>query len=257
MIQINLLPGAQKSKRSAGPSLNVGAMFSGVLAQVKDPFLIIAVAGAVLGLGATAFQYLNVERSRTAIAERHAKATKDSTRNAVVLADRIRVEADRDSVIRQFTIIRRIDGERYTWPHVLDELSRALPAYTWLTRVEQTSPPFTVAEPPDPATAKKADTSKVKKLPRKPKSEQELVNAAESVAPRVKLRVTGQTVDIQAATHYWRVLEASPFIEGVTWVTSSVKMVDGREVTEFILDMSFQTPSPSAIKMVPLTVAVR
>ena len=25
-----------------------------------------------------------------------------------------------------------MDGDRYVWPHLLDEVTRALPAYTWL-----------------------------------------------------------------------------------------------------------------------------
>ena len=50
MIEINLLPGARKHKRSKGPAFSVGALVSGVAAQVKDPFLIIAVSGVALGI---------------------------------------------------------------------------------------------------------------------------------------------------------------------------------------------------------------
>ncbi len=57
----------ERSRRSAGPSLDVGAMFSGALAQVKDPFLIIAVAGLVLGGGATVLQVLMLGRSTNAV----------------------------------------------------------------------------------------------------------------------------------------------------------------------------------------------
>jgi Tfp pilus assembly protein PilN len=257
MIQINLLPGAQRSKRSAGPSLDIGAMLSNAGAQVKDPFLIIAVAGLVLGGAATAFLYISLGRSTTATEERRAQAVKDSTRYAAVLSERANAEAHRDSAVRQFSIIRAIDGERYTWPHVLDELSRALPAYTWLTKVQQVSPVISVVQKPDSAAPAAGDTTKAKQRPKRTKSVEELAEAASAAVPRLKLRVIGQTVDIQAATRYLRLLEASPFLEGVTFISSDSKVADGRDVTEFIIEMLFQPPAPSAIKTVPLTVAVR
>jgi Tfp pilus assembly protein PilN len=258
MIQINLLPGAQRTRRSAGPSLNVGAMFSGALAQVKDPFLIVAVAGLVIGLGALAFLYVTLGRQTTALEERRAQAVKDSTLYAIQLADRRAAEAQQDSVDRQFKFIRAVDGERYSWPHVLDELSRALPAYTWLTKVQQTSTVISAVLPVDSAAAPppQADTTKAKRA-RRARTGEERERAVQSSVPQLKLRVTGQTVDIQAMTHYIRVLEASPFLENVTFVGSDIKAADGREVIEFIIDMSFQTPAPSAIRTVPLTVAVR
>ena len=39
----------------------------------------------------------------------------------------------------QIEIIQAIDNNRYVWPHVLDEVSRSLPSYTWLTSMQQTS----------------------------------------------------------------------------------------------------------------------
>ncbi len=36
-------------------------------------------------------------------------------------------------------IIQDIDALRYVWPHLLDEVARDLPDYTWLTQVIQVS----------------------------------------------------------------------------------------------------------------------
>lgn len=244
MIEINLLPGSRKSKRSAGPSLNVGAMVAGVLAQVKDPFLIIAVGGLAVGLGVTALQYVVIGGKESAITERHATAVQDSTRYASVLAERRAAVTQRDSVVRQFSIIRAIDGERYTWPHVLDELSDALPPYTWLLRVQQTSQVISVVRQ-DSATGTRA------------KRIEEVANAAVSSVTKLQLRIVGQTVDLQALTRYIQLLEASPFIENVQFIGSVPKPSDGPDVREFTLDMQFQVPDPSAIRTVPLNVAVR
>ena len=30
-------------------------------------------------------------------------------------------------------IIKQIDNDRFVWPHIMDEISRSMPPYTWLT----------------------------------------------------------------------------------------------------------------------------
>ena len=92
------------------------------------------VSFAVVGL------LFTVQNARaTEMEGRIEKAVRDSTRYAKVLSARRKLSAERDSVIRQLQIIRTIDDNRYNWAHILDEVSRALPAYTWLTVLEQTS----------------------------------------------------------------------------------------------------------------------
>jgi Tfp pilus assembly protein PilN len=247
MIEINLLPGARKPARGAA-SVDVREALSGALAQIKDPFLIIAVAGLVLGLGLTAAQYFMVGRRTTAVEERRQVASSDSTRYAAVLAERRLAEAQRDSVVAQFAVIDAIDDQRYVWPHVLTELSRELPQYTWLTVIRQTSPVLSVVQPPP-------DTGAAAR--RRSQNVDQIASEAAAIVPKMKLQVIGQTVDIQAVTRYMRLLEASPFIENVNLVTTDVRVIDGGDVTEFRLDMEFQTPAESAIRTVPLTIAVR
>jgi Tfp pilus assembly protein PilN len=119
-------------------------------------------------------------------------------------------------------------------------VSRALPPYTWLTSVSQTNSSSVPVDEPAP-------TGKDKKPA-----------AVDSTSvPRVQLRIVGQTVDIQALTRFMRVLEASPFLENVQLVKSTLIVVDGKEVTEFQLDASFERPDPSLIRTVPITLSVR
>src|SRR6185295_11212502 len=59
----------------------------------------------------------------------------DSTRYASVLKERERAEARRDTVLRSLNLIKAIDDDRFIWPHVMDEVSRALPPFTWLLSV--------------------------------------------------------------------------------------------------------------------------
>ena len=246
MIEINLLPGARKPKRSKGPSFDFSALTSGALSQIKDPFLGIAVVGLVLGLGGVAAQYLLQGRRESNLNERLQTARQDSIRYAKTLEEIKLAEAQRDSVVRQLAIIRAIDGERYTWPHMLDELSRQLPQYTWLTRIQQTSAvPSVVVR--DSATGRGGGAQRM----------EQITNAAQRSITRLTLRVVGETVDVQAITRFWRQLEQSPFIESVNLVGSTTKAVSGAEVIEFTLDLAFQQPDPSVIRTVPLNVQVR
>jgi len=153
----------------------------------------------------------------------------------------------------QFTIIQSIDGERYTWPHVLDELSRLLPPYTWLTSVTQTSPVQSISMR-DSLTSKKMQRLKMSPA------------AQAATAPRTRSRTrnfsiawVGSTVDLEAMTRYVRLLEASPFIQNVVIIKSTLLAAQsgGIPVTQFQIDMEFQVPTASLIRTVPLSVSVR
>jgi hypothetical protein len=49
-------------------------------------------------------------------------------------------EVIRDSLQRQIATIKSVDGDRYIWPHVMDEVTKALPAYTWLVDLKPGAP---------------------------------------------------------------------------------------------------------------------
>lgn len=230
MIEINLLPGARKKKGSSkGASLNLGAAFGDLASKLKDPWLAIAIVGVVVGLVASGGMYVLQSREAATLEEQQRIAVQDSTRYAAVLAQRSAAEAQRDSILRQIAVISAIDGDRFVWPHILDEVARALPTYTWLRSVAQTS----------------------SSAPISPEA------AAAGTAPRLGLRIVAYTVDIQAVTIYMKNLEASPFLENVTLGVSDKAMTDGKEVTQFTLDMQFSKPDGSAIRTVPLSIAVR
>ena len=252
MIQINLLPGARKSTKARGASSL--AAFKAVVAQVKDPFLVAAVTS--IGVAGTAVTFLYTAQAARAadVAERERAAVQDSTRYAAVLAERGRAQAQVDSVMRQIAVIRAIDNNRYVWPHVMDEVSRALPPFTWLTSIQQTSQPVFPAAATDTATADakaKAAAGDGDSTPKgtKPKGPE--------APPALKFAINGNTVDIQALTRFMRILEASPFVQNVTLAKSALVLLDGREVTDFQLDAEYQTPDSTAIQTVPVTLSVR
>ena len=68
-----------------------------------------------------------------------ADAIQDSLNYADLIQRNATLEARRDTVAEKVNIIQEIDALRYVWPHLLDEVARALPDYTWLTQVIQVS----------------------------------------------------------------------------------------------------------------------
>ena len=249
MIQINLLPGTRKKSKSRSGS-SAMASLSAVFAQVKDPFLLAAVASVAVAAGAVGALYLAQTRQAGQLADRERAAVQDSTRYAAVLAERVKAPAQVDSVTRQLAVIREIDNNRYVWPHVMDEVSRALPPYTWLTSIEQISAPPSADAPAAPAAVPTPGGAPA------PDSASKL--AAEDVEPQaLRFLLTGTTVDIQALTRFMRVLEASPFVTNVNLAKSNLVVVDSREVTEFRLEAEYQAPDSAAIQTVPVSLSVR
>ncbi len=247
MIEINLLPGARKKARSRGPSVNLGETFKDLASRVRDPWLLGAVAGVVLGILSIVGMWTYQSRREKSLTEREQKAVQDSTRYSAVILERSKAEAQRDSVQRQIAVISAIDGTRLVWPHVLDEISRALPPYVWLRSVTQTSAVSNDSPEVQAGVAKAA--------PKKPGDKPRPAGAPDDNV--LTMQVVGNTVDIQALTRFWKALEASPFLQNVTLVRSDVVMQQGKETTEFRLDMQYQKPDASVLRTVPFTVSVR
>jgi Tfp pilus assembly protein PilN len=240
MIEINLLPGARKQKRSKSSNFDFGAMLDNLSTRFRDPYLIGAVASTVVAILIVGGMFWWQSRRVGELTAREQVAVQDSTRYAAVIAQRQLAEAQRDSVVRQINIIKSIDGTRYTWPHILEEVSRALPPYTWLKSLQVEAG---VGDGSSKGRSKMATEA----------------DSAANAAGTLSFRIIGQTVDIQALTRFMKQLEASPWIEGVQLVRTDMILVQpaNKEATEFTLDMKLQKPDAAIIRRVPLSIAVR
>lgn len=254
MIKVNLLPGAG-GKSQGGNSFDFSGFVSNATSGVRDKFLLGAVATVSAVVLSVALLFMGQQSKERTLVERERKAIEDSTRFKVVLAAKANAEAARDSLYQQVAIIKSIDASRFLWPHLLDEISNALPAYTWLRSVTQTSaPPSSVAT--DSATAAKAVAARKagKAKPPDAKTRKSHADSVLAVASRsTKFRVVGHTVDIQALTLFMKTLEASPFIQNVQLTRSDMVTSDSKEVTEFQLEAESQVPPPFLIKSVSLS----
>ncbi len=259
MIEINLLPGGGKKRRrtSSGGTAKFDprALFAGLGEKITDKYLLGGVGATALAVLVVVVLFLSQAKRASSLEEAELKAVKDSTQFSAVLSAKAKAEATRDSLYQQIAIIKSIDDSRYLWSHLMYEISNALPQYTWLKEITQTSAPKSVAAA-DTSKRAAADTSSSAKSKadrdraRKARSDSLLAQAKE-----IKFRLVGHTVDIQALTRFMKSLEASPFIQNVQLTRSDLVLNEGKEVTEFSLEAETQAPPAFAIKTVPLIVS--
>jgi Tfp pilus assembly protein PilN len=262
MIEINLLPGDSKKKRrtSTGGAkfeFHPSQWFAAITAKVTDKYLLGAIGAAGVSGLLIALMVIHQTASGSSLGAREAKAVNDSAQFSAVLNAKAKAEATRDSLYQQIAIIKSIDDSRYLWSHLMYEISNALPQYTWLTEITQTSQPRSAAVADTSAGKVVNDTTKSQKqqaaarnLAKKARSDSLLASAKD-----IKFKIVGHTVDIQALTRFMKSLEASPFIQNVQLSRSDLVQAEGKEVTEFTLEAETQTPPSFAIKTVPLVVS--
>jgi type IV pilus assembly protein PilN len=239
MITVNLKPGQKRKRAGTNPFKGLLDNFRELGNKVKDPLLLAAMGGWVCVLAWLGFLYLNTARQLYTLEPRLEQARSENRRFKTFLADKRRQEKIRDSLLAQITVIRAVDGDRYIWPHLLDEVTKALPAYTWLVDMSPLAAQ-PVAATPSPATPKtKADS------------------AADTTTPPLTFQLNGRTIDIQAYTRFLRQLEASPWIENVTPVSAQTIVEKERPVTAFSIRATFSRADSAYIRTAPFSQSVR
>lgn len=265
MIEINLLPGDGKKKRRSTSTatkfefnLKPPAWLAGLTQGITDKYMLGAIGTAIASGLLIALMFISQTARATMLEARETQAVKDSAQYGALLTAKAKAEATRDSLYQQIAIIKSIDDSRYLWSHLMFEISNALPQYTWLTEVTQTSLPKSVAVADTVKKAAGADSATG--TPRQRALERDRAKRARSdsllaAAKDIQFKLVGHTVDIQALTRFMKSLEASPFIQNVQLTRSDLVQAEGKEVTEFTLAAQTQAPPPFAIKTVPLIVS--
>jgi len=141
VFEINLSPDAsRKPRRPAGPSrLRIRLPALPRIGAGRDALLV--ALGWVLGPALIAWMFLGARARKADLNAEIEIAVRDSARYAELIATSERLTARRDTIAQKLQIIQEIDAGRYVWAHLLDEISRALPSYTWLTGIAQTEAP--------------------------------------------------------------------------------------------------------------------
>jgi Tfp pilus assembly protein PilN len=241
MITVNLRPGQKRKRRAGNPFAGLLNQLSGLRelgAKVKDPLMMSAVGAWIFVVAALSLIYLNQVRQFYVLEPRLEQARSEHRRFKAFLADKRRQEKIRDSLLAQITVIRSVDGDRYIWPHLLDEITKALPAYTWLVDLGFTAPPAPPARPAGAPPATAPDSTVVAR-------------------PAVAFQINGRTIDIQAYTRFLRQLEASPWIVDVTPVSAQTVVEKERPVTAFTIRASYNQADSAYIRTAPFSQSVR
>ncbi|HXE58140.1 MAG TPA: PilN domain-containing protein [Gemmatimonadales bacterium] len=226
MIEINLRPGQKRKRAGASLKTRLETRARELAGQVKDPLLLVAVAAWVVVVAFIGWTYVATARQLHALEPRFEQAKDEHRRFATLMRQKRKAEQVRDSLLAQINTIRGVDGDRYVWPHILDEVAKALPPYTWLVdlSVLKTSAP---------------------------------ADSADTAAAPVQFQLSGRTVDIQAYTRFLRQLEASPWLADVTPVTAQTVVEQERAVTAFTIRASFSPADSAYIRTVPVSQSVR
>lgn len=191
-------------------------------------------AAGVLLLLLVGFFFWRLGSKREALELRVQQEVTDSTRFATTIALINNLQQRQDTIQSKIEVIRSVDQRRYVWPHILDEIARSVPEYTWLTEiaVQQEAAP-----PPAPA-----DTAQDALTP--------------APAPRGPgFTIQGNAGSTQALTRLMKNLAASPFIRDVSLVTSEQVDVQGRTIHRFTVEARYETPDSSVIETVPVVIA--
>lgn len=232
-IEINLQPGPKKRKKAAGAGLSLDA-FKGVIEQVKDPLLVGAVGAWVLAAAFIAFVFVTTQTRVSSLESDLTDARAEAERYRLLVEQKRNARALRDSLVAELEAIRAIDGGRYVWPHVLDEITRALPDFTWLTNVAQ-------LETQAAATA---------------------VEDTLAAPPPVRVQLTGRAADIGGYTQFLRQLSTSPWLTNIEagnaqTVPEGQAGQVGRPVYQFSITVTFQRADSAFIQTVPVRESVR
>lgn len=102
-----------------------------------DSWVLGASAVVIVVVALSAFLYVTTNGAHGELTVSIRDAVADSTRYADLIQANDALTARRDSIAQRVNIIQEIDSDRFVWPHILDEVARALPDYTWVTELIQ------------------------------------------------------------------------------------------------------------------------
>ncbi len=222
-IEISLLGGKKKKPGGGGFAL---PDFSDLASQIKDPLLIGVIGTWVVALAVVGYFFVTIGAQASALNEQAAAIRNEASRYRDLLNEQRHALNLRDSLVVELSAIRDVDAGRYVWPHVMEEVTRALPEFTWLVGLQTLSGPAGFGSDSGPP-------------------------------PPLKFKLDGRTSEIAAYTRFLRQLANSPWVALVEDGPARRVNEDGRNLTSFEITVTFKTADSSFILTVPVTESVR
>ncbi len=223
MITINLKPGTKRQAPKGDPMAAFRERWQTLRDKVKEPGLVLAGGTWLLVLVALAVLYLRTNARLGALEPQMQTAEAEYKRYHNFVTEKKHEARARDSILAQIGTISAVDQDRFVWAHILDEVSSAMPDFTWLTSVS-----------PIAATASLVDTDS-------------------TAAPPVTVLIVGQTNDLQNYTAFLRRLGESHWLTNVVPVkTETIIDKNNRPVTAFTVQATFTRADSTRIQTVPI-----
>jgi len=147
MIEVNLHPERGRARRGTGRRMPISLPASfprfggggGGTGGGRDIWTMLAVAGPALAILVIGWLWFSQRAERADLEVRLAAAVEDSTRLSDLRALSDSLTAREGRIGRRLELVKSLDDGRFVWPHLLDEIGRAVPSYTWLTALRQNS----------------------------------------------------------------------------------------------------------------------
>ena len=215
MIQVNLRPGATRKAARKMPQIAALGALSRFKGMPKvDRMMAFIIIAWIVGPALVGYLFFSTRAKKTELETNITAALADSAKYTQLIAANKTLLARRDTIALKVAAIQEIDAGRYIWSHILDELGRALPSYTWLTQVTAQAPDST------------------EKYPR--------------------FALEGRAQNNFALSQYMQQLEASPFIRAVRLTKNELVREREKLVYAFNLEAYYEEPPPDVIETVPL-----
>jgi Tfp pilus assembly protein PilN len=223
MIRINLLPGPQK-KRRGGAGFSLGSPAE-LFAKIKNPLLLGVIGAWAAGIAIIGVLWVVQTTQLAKLRADHERISADARRYQILMRQKRRAESLRDSLAAEIAAIREIDGERYVWPHIFEEVTKALPDYTWLVSLQNMGP--------------------------------QVDEADSTVKPPIRFAIEGRTPDLSAYTRFVSQLATSPWVRTAEFGAVQQVLEEDRPVQSFSVTVTFKTADSAFIRLVPIQESVR
>ncbi len=215
-ITINLLPGARKKKGARG---GIGLPdFATLVAQVKDPLLIGAVAAWVVGVSLVGWVWYTQTSLLTSLQPTLLETQNEARRFEQMIAQKTRQQVLRDSLVLELDAIRSIDGDRFVWPHIMEEVTRALPDFTWLVALDAVTVQDRILE------------------------DGTVISAA------TQFTIDGRSSNIQSFTRFMTRLQDSPWFRDIRTSGTNTVIESDRTVMAFEITGTYQVADSAFIR---------
>jgi type IV pilus assembly protein PilN len=140
MIEVNLLPEEYRTRSKGLRRMGGEKGPPGSVGEGTDRWRNVLLVAAVIVPLAMVAGWL-VQRSEAGgLEERLEAATADSARLADLRALSDSLSARQHAIRERVALIEQLDRDRFVWPHIMDEVSRAVPQLVWLTSLQQVDP---------------------------------------------------------------------------------------------------------------------